>query len=74
MTGQRAPDDRQLGNGQLEVAADAGRSGGDPLAARRVALASFWALVLRRFRDYAHRSDDSAGHRERKGTTDDIGR
>ncbi len=74
MTGQHAPDDRQLGNGHLEVAADAGPSGDDPLAAPRAALASFWALVLRRFRDYAHGRGDSAGHRERKGTTDDIGR
>ncbi|HEX9517470.1 MAG TPA: hypothetical protein VF940_15000 [Streptosporangiaceae bacterium] len=74
MTGQHAPDDRQLGNGQMEAAADAGPSGDDPLAAPRAWLASFWALMLRRFRDYAHGSGDSAGNRERKGTTDDIGR
>ncbi len=74
MTGQHAPDYRQLGNGQMEAAADAGPSGDDPLAAPRAWLASFWALVLRRFRDYAHGSGDSAGNRERKGTTDDIGR
>ena len=64
MTGQYAPDDRQLGNGHREVAAGAGPSGDDPLAAPSAWLATFWALVLRRFRDYAHRSGDPAGLRE----------
>ena len=40
MTRQHAPDDWQLGNGHLEVAADAGPSGDDPLAAPRAALAT----------------------------------
>jgi hypothetical protein len=31
---------------------------GDRLDARQAGLASFWALVLRRFRDYAHGTSD----------------
>ena len=51
-----APDDRPPGHGQLWFRIDPDPPGEDPLEAQRAALASLWALVLRRFRAYAHRS------------------
>jgi hypothetical protein len=64
MTGPPAPDDQPPGNGhlqppgngQLRYASGAGHPGNDPVEAQRARLASFWALVLRRFRAYAQRS------------------
>jgi hypothetical protein len=53
MTGPPAPDDRHRANGRRAPAA--GRAGGDPADARRARLASFWLVVLQRFRDYAQR-------------------
>lgn len=63
MTGPPAPDDRRGGNGQRPPARACGSPGDDPLEARRARLAAFWALVLRRFHDYA-RSSDLAGRPE----------
>jgi hypothetical protein len=60
MTKPPAPDDQPCGNGQLRYARGAGHPGGDPLEAQRARLASFWALVLRRFRGYAQRSSAAA--------------
>ena len=65
MTGPSAPDDRQLGNGQPKSATGADRLGDDPLDALRARLASLWALMLRRFRDHAQRSSESAANRDR---------
>ena len=56
MTKLPAPDDQPPGNGQLRHARGTGHPGGDSLEAQRARLASFWALVLRRFRAYAQRS------------------
>jgi hypothetical protein len=56
MTKPPAPDDQPPGNGQLGYASGDGHPGDGPLEAQRVRLASFWALVLRRFRAYAQRS------------------
>ena len=61
-TGPQAPGDRHRGNGQR--AAAAGPPGGDPAGALRARLAVFWALVLRRFRDYAHGAGDLTSGRE----------
>jgi hypothetical protein len=55
MTSPPASDD-QPGNGQLRHASDAGHPGDDPLETQHTRLASFWALVLHRFRAYAQRS------------------
>jgi hypothetical protein len=45
---------------------------GDPLDAQRVRLANFWALVLERFRDFAHRHGDAATtHDPTAGGADD---
>jgi hypothetical protein len=44
------------GKGQLRYASGEGHPGNDPVEAQRVRLASFWALVLRRFRGYVQRS------------------
>jgi hypothetical protein len=52
-TGPPAPGDRQRGNCHPGPAASWPAT--DSLDARRARLAAFWALVLRRFRDYAHR-------------------
>jgi hypothetical protein len=65
MTGPPAPDDRQLGNGQPKPATGAGRLGDDPSGALRARLASLWALVLRRFRDYAQLNSEAAANRNR---------
>jgi hypothetical protein len=70
MTRRPAPGDRRLGhcqdgNGQPGPANGAGRLGDDPLGAQRARLASFWALVLRRFRSYAQGSSEAAANRER---------
>jgi len=64
MTGPPASDDSPAGNGQLGSAPRAGRSGEDLLEAQRARLAGLWALVLRQFRAYAHRSDAAAGNRD----------
>ena len=56
MTRPPGPDNRPTGDGQRRFAGGAGHPGEDPLEARRARLASFWALVLRRFRAYAQRS------------------
>jgi hypothetical protein len=56
MTKPPAPDDQPPGNGQLRYVRSAGHPGDDPVEAQRARLASFWALVLRRFRAYAQRS------------------
>ena len=60
MTKPPAPDDQPPGNGQLRYARGAGHPGGDSLDAQRARLASFWALVLRRFRAYAQRGSAAA--------------
>jgi hypothetical protein len=60
MTGPPAPGDQPPGNGQVRYASGAGHPGGDPLEAQRARLASFWALVLRRFRAYAQRGSAAA--------------
>ena len=57
MTGPPAPDDQPPGNGQLRYPGGAGHPGGaDSVEAQRTMLASFWALVLCRFRAYVQRS------------------
>jgi hypothetical protein len=56
MTEPPVPDDQPPGNGQLRYAGGAGHPGDDPLETQRARLASFWALVLRRFRAYVQRS------------------
>ena len=60
-----APDDRPAGNGQVGSARGAGRPGEDLREAQRARLAGLWALVLRRFRGYAHRSGAAAANRDR---------
>ena len=60
MTKPPAPDDQPPRNGQLRYASDDGHPGDDPLEAQRDRLASFWALVLRRFRGYSQRSGAAA--------------
>ena len=65
MTKPPGPDDSPAGNGQLSSAPAASRSGEDLLEAQRTRLAGLWALVLRRFRAYAHRSGAANGHRDR---------
>jgi hypothetical protein len=62
MTGPPARGDQPPGNGQLRFASGASHPGGDPLEAQREGLAGFWATVLRRFRDYAHRSAANRDH------------
>ena len=56
MTRPPAPDDRPPGHGQPGFPVGQGCPGEDPLEAQRARVASLWALVLRRFRAYAHRS------------------
>ncbi len=65
MTGPPAPDDPLPGNGHKGLTAAVGRAGGDPVDARPARLAAFWALVLQRFRDYAHKNSDLAVRPER---------
>ena len=67
MTGPPMPDDSPAGNGELGSAPSAGRSGEDLLEAQRARLAGLWALVLRRFRAYAHRSGEATNDRDRPG-------
>jgi hypothetical protein len=55
-----APDDLPPGNGQPGFTAGGGAPGQDPFEAQRARLASFWALVLRRFRDYTQRGTMAA--------------
>ena len=56
MTGPPPPDDQRPGNGQLRHPSGAGHLGdADSVEAQRTMLASFWALVLRRFRAYVQR-------------------
>ena len=78
MTGPPAPDDLLLGNGQPKSESGADHPGDDRLGAQRARLAGFWALVLRRFRDYAERSSYLAASRDRNELgvrrTDDPGR
>jgi hypothetical protein len=61
MTGPHGPDDRRGGNGQRLPTRGSGVPGDDPFEARRARLGAFWALVLRRFHDYARRNSDLAG-------------
>jgi hypothetical protein len=49
------PDNQPTGNGQLRHARGAGRPGDDTNDAQWARLASFWALVLHRFRAYTQR-------------------
>lgn len=63
-TGPPVPDDRQSGNGQPRSAGVVGVPGGDPPDLPRASLAALWALVLRRFRDHAHRIGGPAGGQE----------
>lgn len=64
MTRPPAPDDQPpgnghlqpSGNGQLRYTSGEGHPGNDRIEAQRARLASFWALVLCRFRDYVQRS------------------
>jgi hypothetical protein len=63
-TGPPAPDDRQHGNGQPPPPGALGPPGGDPLDVARASLGACWALVLRRFRDYAQRFGGPAAGRE----------
>jgi hypothetical protein len=68
MTKPPAPDDQPPGNGHLRYDSGAGHPGGNPLEAQRAGLASFWALVLRRFRTYAQRgSSVTDRYRQREG-------
>ena len=76
MTRPPAPDDQPpgnghlqpSGNGQLRYVSGCGHPGNDPVEAQRARLASFWALVLRRFRAYVQRSGAVADRdREQEG-------
>ncbi len=51
----RAPDDLPAGNGDTGPAAAIPAPGADR-PARPANLASFWAIILRQFRDHVHRS------------------
>jgi hypothetical protein len=53
--------------GSCGLAAALGHPGGDPLEAQRTMLASFWALVLRRFRAYVQRSAVADRDRQQEG-------
>jgi hypothetical protein len=68
MTRLPAPDDGPAGNRQPGSARTAGRPGEDSLEAQRARLAELWALILGRFRAYAHRGVTAAangdGHEE----------
>jgi hypothetical protein len=61
-TGPQAPGDRHRGNGQR--AAAAGPPGGDPAQHAAGEAGRVLALVLRRFRDYAHGTGDLTSGRE----------
>jgi len=63
-TGPPVPDDRQHGNGRPPPAGALGLPGGDPPDVPGASLCAFWALVLRRFRDCAHRLGGPAAGRE----------
>ena len=65
MTKPPMPDDSPAVNGEPGSALSAGRSGEDLLEAQRARLAGLWALVLARFRAYAHRSGEANGNRNR---------
>ena len=67
MTKPPAPDDGPAGNGQPRHASGAGHPGDDPLEAYRARLASFWALVLDRFRAFARRSSAANPDGKREG-------
>jgi len=67
MTKLPAPDDQPPRNGPLRYASDAGHPGSDPLEAQRARLASFWALVLDRFRAFAQRSSAADRDRQQEG-------
>ena len=67
MTGPPARDDQPPGNGQLRHASGTDHPGGDPLQVQRERLAGFWATVLRRFRDYAHRGAAASRDRREEG-------
>jgi hypothetical protein len=58
MTNARPPHDDGERRFRWQVPVAAGSLNGDRLDARQAWLASFWALVLRRFRDYAHEASD----------------
>jgi len=65
MTKPPAPDDSPAGNGELGSAPGASRYGEDLLEAQRTRLAGLWALVLARFRAYAHGSGEATTNRNR---------
>jgi hypothetical protein len=65
MTRLPAPDDGPAGNGQRGSARGAGYPGEDPVEAQRARLAELWALVLRRFRAYAHRGGAATANGDR---------
>jgi hypothetical protein len=68
MTKPPVPDDQPPGNGQLGHASGAAHPGDDPIEAQRARLASFWALVLHRFRAYTQRSGAAASRdRQQEG-------
>lgn len=60
MTGSHAPDDRRGRRQAATTRKACGSPGDDPLEVRRARLAAFWALVLRRFHDYARTSHPAA--------------
>ena len=64
-TGPPASDDRQQGNGHPGMVAASRPAVADSLDARRAWLGAFWALVLRRFRDYTSqgRQPEAGPHR-----------
>ena len=70
MMNQRPPRPNGQRGFKLQVPAAHGNVGADALDARRAWLASFWALVLQRFRDHAHGSGDPATSRARQEEED----
>jgi len=68
MTRAPAPGDQPPGNGQLRYASGAGHPGEDPPDAHRARLASFWAVVLGRFRAYIQRGTTDDRDRQQEGT------
>ncbi len=68
-TGPPGPADRRQGSGH--VGADgASRPAADSLDAGRARLTAFWALVLRRFRDYASHDRPSCSGLVRRSEED----
>ena len=63
MTNSRPARDDGERRFRSQVLGAAGDLNGDRLDARQAWLASFWALVLRRFREYAHGTSDEENRR-----------